>query len=85
MTDDLALLDFANQQGIARELDAIGYIVGERRRTRDSLRSFAHRIALSIQQQICAAERELADRQELLTRVISLSQYPATVRRENDV
>jgi hypothetical protein len=76
MTDELPLLDFANQQAIARKLDQIGYIVGERRRSRDNLRSFAHRIALSIQEEICAREREIADREALLSLVLSLGKSP---------
>jgi len=40
---------------------------------REPLRHFAHRIALTVQEEICAREREISHRTELLEIVLSLS------------
>jgi hypothetical protein len=70
------LLSYATTQACERELQGIAGIVGLRRGRNESLREFAFRISVALQEEIDRREREIADRETLLSLVLSLGQSP---------
>jgi hypothetical protein len=70
------LLNYATTQACERELTRIGGIVGVRRARKESSREFSFRVSVALQEEICAREREIADRETLLALVLNLASFP---------
>jgi hypothetical protein len=58
------------------ELERIAHIVGVRRTRKETSRALAFRISVALQEEICAREREIADRETLLALVLHLASFP---------
>jgi hypothetical protein len=70
------LLCYATTRASDGELKRIGDIVGVRRAHNETSRAFSFRISVALQDQNCAREREIADREELLSLGLSLGKSP---------
>ena len=77
-----SLLQHATTECVKTEFIRIGNIVNVWRLRKEPLRHFSHRIALTLQEEICNRENEIADREALLAIVLSLQKHPSCNSRD---